>query len=97
MLIFFFYQRFVIILLIINNIMTTIILEIDESSAVHYDNFSLEIKKKVNWEVSGIIRKVLFDERVTTLKKMVDGINNDPGCLMLNHDVLAELLRVEVD
>ena len=75
--------------------MKTIMLEIDDLSADDYDSFSIEMKKQVSQEVTSAINKMVFDMRVTKLKKIVDQINTDTTGNWLNPDIILDLLRIE--
>jgi hypothetical protein len=77
--------------------MKTIILEIDDLSADDYNSFDNEMKQQVGQEITSIITKMVFDMRVTKLKKIVDQINVDTTGNWLNPDILMEMLRIEED
>ena len=76
--------------------MRQIILEIDDISAEDYDNFTYDMKKQVCNELKGIIGKMIFDKRVTKLKKLVDEINSS-SMAHLDPQVMMALLRIEED
>ena len=77
--------------------MKTIMLEVDDVSASDYENLTGEMKKQVSAELTSIIGKIMFDTRVTKLKKIVDEINADTTSNWLNPDIVLELLRIGDD
>jgi hypothetical protein len=75
--------------------MKNILLEIDDTSAITYANFSQEVKRDVNKEIAQMVKKILFEARLAKLRKLVDDINNDQSGIMLNPDILLDFLTVE--
>ena len=75
--------------------MAIIALEVDELTAKDYDSFHEEMRKKVSNEVISFISKMVFDTRVTKLKKLVDEINLSPNSMPLDPEIIMELLRIE--
>ena len=75
--------------------MKAILLELDDLSTNDYDSFSKELKTMVSGEVTSAISKMVFDMRVTKLKKVVDQINTDTTGNFQNPDIVLELLRIE--
>jgi hypothetical protein len=77
--------------------MKNFVLEIDDTSAITYANFSQEVKRDVNKEIAEMVKKILLEARLARLRKLVDDINNDRSGIVLNPDILLDFLRVEED
>lgn len=72
--------------------MTRIEFEVPNETADMYSGFADEEKAKVVAEIAAVIDKTSADARAARLKRMVDGINNDPSCQQMNPEILLGLL-----
>ena len=75
--------------------MKTIAVEVNDITAVNFNDFSSEMKNKVSNEVAGIIAKMNYDARIMKLQKLVDEINAGEHGMTMNPDIILELLRIE--
>lgn len=75
--------------------MRAIMFEVGDEAGEMYDSLGSEKMKQVTNELCELMRRIIFDERVTKLKKIIEEINNDPSGISINPEILFDLLRIE--
>ncbi len=75
--------------------MKTIAVEVNDITAVNFNDFSPEMKNKISSEVADIIAKMNYDARIMKLQKLVSEINTGDHGMTMDPEILLELLRIE--
>jgi|GEM_PF-6398634 len=75
--------------------MKTIAVEVNDITAVNFNDFSPEMKNKISSEVADMITQMNYDARIMRLQKLVAEINAGDNGMTMDPEILFELLSAE--